>query len=159
MKKTLVLILLSISAPFFGQTDEIVKHNGEKTEVNFIKTENSIIYYSLPGNFEEKKISKYAVALLNSKSKKSSQIITEKIQISTKSDSKKIIVLKPSETFGLEKADIINLFPALTKGQTAQLAKELAEKRLKEKAAAKGYPFIVIEANNQNELKATAYKY
>ena len=67
--------------------------------------------------------------------------------------------MKPSETLGLTKAATISLFPAIAKGQPAPLVKELAEKRLKEKAAADGYPFIVIEANNQNELKATAYTY
>lgn len=159
MKKILVLLLLTIHAPFFAQTDEIIQHNGGKTEVHFIKIENNLMYYSLPGSFEERKISKYAVSQLNNKSKNSSQMISEKIQVSAKSDANKIIVLNAIETIGLKKGDAISLFPALTKGQPFYLAKELAEKRLKEKAAASGYPFIVIEANNQNELKAVAFTY
>ena len=159
MKKILVALLLTVGTPFFGQTDTIIKHNGEKTEINFIKIEDNLIYYSLPGGFEENKISKHAVAQLNNKSKNNAQVISEKIQISKKSDSKKVIVLKPFETLGLTKAETISLFPAIAKGQPAPLAKELAEKRLKEKAAALGYSFIVIEANNQNELKATTFTY
>ena len=159
MKKILVLLLLTISGPFFGQTNAIIKHNGEKTDINLIKIEDDLVYYSLPGNEEENKISKFAIAQLENKSKNNVQTISEKIEISGKSDSKKIVVLKPSETFGLKKAGTISLFPALAKGQPAPLAKELAERRLKEKAAADGYSFIVIEANNQNELRATAYTY
>ena len=70
MKKILVVLLLTVSATFFGQTNTIIKHNGEKTEINFIKIEDNLIHYSLPGSFEENKISKHAIAQLNNKSKK-----------------------------------------------------------------------------------------
>lgn len=159
MKKILTIILILVTFPFFSQTHGMIKHNGEKTELNFIKIENNLIYFSLPGSYEEKKISKYAISQLNNKLKNSSQNITEKIQISTKSDSNKIIVLKQSETIGLNKADSINLFPAIMKGYSSLSKKVGGEHRLKEKAAINGYPFIVIEANNQSEIKGTAYTY
>jgi hypothetical protein len=159
MKKLLVAIAVLFTAPLLAQTHELTKHNGEKLEINFIKIKNNILYYSLPDNLEEKKISKYAVAQLNEKSKINSQIISEKINATAKSDFKKVVVLKESETVGLKKGDTLNSFFGKIKGQSRLSLLEMGEKRLKENAALKGNQFIVILSNKTDSLKAVTYTY
>lgn len=159
MKNLLVAIAVLVTAPLLAQTHEITKHNGEKLEINFIKIKNNIIYYSAPESLEEKKISKYAVAQLNEKSKINSQIISEKIHVSAKSDFKKVVVLKESETIGLKKGDTLNSFFGKIKGQSRLSLLEMGEKWLKENAALKGNQFIVILSNKTDNLKAVTYTY
>jgi hypothetical protein len=159
MKNILTAITLLLTAQLFAQTHEIIKHNGEKLDINFIKIEDNFVYYSLPSSMEEQKISKFAVAQLNKKSKNYSQIITEKIYLKEKSDYKKVIVLKESETVGLTKSDYLTSFLGKIKGQSKPTLLEMGEKRLKENAALKGNPFIVIVSNKTDDLKAIAYTY
>lgn len=159
MKKLLVAIAVLLTAPLLAQTHEIVKHNGEKLEINFTKIKNNIIYYSVPESVEEKKISKYAVAQLNEKSKINSKIISEKIHANAKSDYKKVVVLRESETIGLKKGDTLNSFFGKIKGQSRLSLLEMGEKRLKENAALKGNQFIVILSNKTDNLKAVTYTY
>lgn len=61
---------LTINAPYFDQTDTIIKYNREKTEISHLKIENNLIHYSLKISFEENKIRKYAPAQLKNKSRK-----------------------------------------------------------------------------------------
>ena len=159
MKKILVAIAVLLTAPLLAQTHEITKHNGEKLEVNFIKIKNNIIYYSVPESLVEKKISKYAVAQLNEKSKINSQIISEKIHATVKSDYNKVVVLRESETIGLKKGDTLNSFFGKIKGQSRLSLLEMGEKRLKENAALRGNQFIVILSNKTDNLKAVTYTY
>jgi hypothetical protein len=159
MKNILIAIAVLLTTPLFAQTHEIIKHDGEKLDVNFIKIENNFVYYSLPSSTEEKKVSKYAVAQLSEKSKNNSQNVTEKIYLKEKSDYKKVIVLKESETVGLKKSDDLTSFLGKIKGQSKLTLLEMGEKRLKENAALKGNPFIVIVSNKTDDLKAIAYTY
>ena len=159
MKNLLTAIAVLLSAQLFAQTHEIVKHNGEKLEVNFIKTEGNLVYFSLPNSAEEKKISRYAVAQLNEKSKNNSQIISKKIDLIDKSDYNKVIVLKESETIGLKKSTDLTGFLGKIKGETRWSIAEMGEKRLKQNAAKKGNQFIVITSNKTDNLKAVAYTY
>lgn len=159
MKNILIAITVLLTTPLFAQTHEIIKHNGEKLDVNFIKIENNFVYYSLPSSMEEKKISKYAVDQLSEKSKNNPQIISEKKHLKEKSDYKKVIVLKESETAGLTKSDDLTSFLGKIKGQSKLTLLEMGEKRLKENAALKGNPFIVIVSNKTDDLKAIAYTY
>lgn len=159
MKNLLVVLAVVLTAPLLAQTHEITKHNGEKLEINFIKIKNNIIYYSVPESVEEKKISTYAVAQLNEKSKINSRIISEKIHATAKSDFKKVVVLKESETIGLKKGDTLNSFFGKIKGQSRLSLLEMGEKRLKENAAASGNQFIVILSNKTDNLKAVTYTY
>lgn len=159
MKKILVAIAVLLTAPLLAQTHEITKHNGEKLEINFIKIKNNIIYYSLPASVEEKKISKYAVAQLKEKSKINSLIISEKIHTTAKSDFKKVVVLKESETIGLKKGDTLNIFFGKIKGQSRLSLVEMGEKRLKKNAALTGNQFIVILSNKTDSLRAVTYTY
>ena len=159
MKNLLTAIAVVLSAQLFAQTHEIVKHNGEKLEVNFIKTEDNLVYYSLPASAEEQKISRYAVAKINEKTKNNPQIISKKIDLIDKSDYNKVIVLKESETIGLKKSIDLTGFLGKIKGETRWSMAEMGEKRLKQNAAKKGNQFIVITSNKTDNLKAIAYTY
>lgn len=159
MKNLLTAIAVLLTAQIFAQTHEILKHNGEKLEVNFIKTEGNLVYYSLPNSVEEHKISRYAVAQLNEKSKNNSRIISKKIDITSNSDYKKIIVLKESETIGLRKSTDLTGFLGKIKGETRWSMTEMGEKRLKQNAAKKGNQFIVITSNKTDNLRAMSYTY
>ena len=159
MKNLLIVLAILISTQLFAQTHEIVKHNGEKLEINFIKIEGNLVYYAMPNSMEELKISRYAVALLNEKLSNNSKIISKKIDLISKSDYKKIIVLKESETIGLKKSNDVKGFIGQIKGETRWSFAEMGENNLKQNAAKKGNPFIVITSNKINNLKAVAYTY
>jgi len=159
MKNILTAIAIALTAQLFAQTHEIIKHNGEKLEINFIKTEANLIYYSLPASAEEHKISRYAVAQLNEKVYNKSQTVTKKIDLIDKSDYKKVIVLQETETVGLKKSSDLTGFLGRVKGETRWTMAEMGEKRLKQNAAKKGYQFIVITSNKTDNLKAVAYTY
>jgi hypothetical protein len=159
MKNLLIAIAILLAPQLFAQTHEIVKHDGEKLEVNFIKTEGNLVYYALPKSMEEHTISRYAVAQLNEKSKMDSKIISKKIDLTDKSDYKKVIVLKESETVGLKKSNDLKAFLGKIKGETKWSMGEMGEMRLKQNAAKKGYQFIVITSNKTDNLKAIAYTY
>lgn len=159
MKNILAVIAVLFTAQLFAQTHEIIKHNGEKLGVNYIKMENNIIYYALPNSMEEQKISRYAVAQLNEKAKNNSKMVSEKINLAEKLDPKKVIVLKESETIGLTKSECLKGYCPLAKGETRWSLAELGERQLKQIAAKKGYQFIVITSNQRDDLKATAYTY
>lgn len=159
MKNILTIIAVIITANLFAQSHEIIKHNGEKLEVNFIKAENNLIYYSLPSSTEEQKVSKYAVAQLNAKSTNSSKIISEKIQLTQKSDYKKVTTLKESETIGLKKSEVITGFIGKVKGQPYYELNKMIENSLQQKAANKGAQFIVLVSKDPENLKAITYTY
>ncbi|SHG74061.1 hypothetical protein SAMN05443549_10692 [Flavobacterium fluvii] len=159
MKNLITVIAVLFTAQFFAQTHEIIKHNGEKLDVNFIKFENNLVHYALPNSMEEHKISRYAVAQLTEKSKSNSKVISEKIDFSEKPDYKKVVVLKESETIGLKKAENLIGYLDNAKGETRLSRSEIGKNRLKEKAASKGHQFIVITSNKIGDLKAVAYTY
>ena len=159
MKNLLTAIAVLLTAQLFAQTHEIIKHNGEKLDANFIKIETNLVYYTLPNSMEEHKISRYAVAQLNEKSKMDSRIISKKIDLTDKSDYNKVIVLKESETVGLKKSNDLTAFLGKIKGETRWSLAEMGEMRLKQNAAKKGNQFIVITSNKTDNLKAIAYTY
>lgn len=159
MKNLLTLIAVLLTTPFFAQTHEIIKHDGEKLTVNFIKMEDNLVYYSLPNSMEQKKISRYAVAQLNEKPNNNSKTITQKIDLNEKSAYKKVIVLKESETIGLKKSEDLTSYLGIAKGETRWSKSEMGEMLLKQNAAKKGYEFIVITSNKADKLKAIAYTY
>ena len=159
MKISISLVLLFFAAHLHAQTHQIIKHNDEKINVNFIKIENNMIYYTFPESSEEKKISKYAVAQLNDKLNKSHPIAPQRIDITKKADYKKVIVLREAETIGLKKSDTLRVFSPKIKGESKLSSQEQGERRLKEKAALKGNPFIVIVSNKNEYLTAISYTY
>jgi len=159
MKNLFTVIAVLFTAQLFAQTHEIIMHNGEKLDVNFIKIENNLVFYALTNSSEQHKISRYAVAQLNEKAKSNSKVISEKINFSEKPDAKKVIVLKESETIGLKKVEDLISHLNMAKGETRWSASEIGENRLKEKAASKGHQFILIVSNKIGNLKAIAYTY
>lgn len=153
------MLLLTITASLMAQTHEITKHDGKTMDVNFIKTENNLVYYSTAESNEEKKISQFAISQLYEKSKKEAKTISEKITLSGKADYPKVIVLKPYQTEGLKESGVITSFLGRTKGETSQSFLDQVEKRLKQNAALKGSQFIVIISDKPKELKAVMYTY
>lgn len=159
MKNLFIAFTILFTTSLIAQTHQIIKHDGETMDINFIKTANNLVYYTLPQSTEEKTISQYAVAQLNEKSKSDSKIISEKIQLNGKSDYKKVVVLKKHQTIGLKESGIITSFYGGTKGESSLSFSDNGEKRLKQNAALKGSAFIVILSNKPKDLKAAIYTY
>ena len=159
MKNIIVAVFVLFTAQVFAQTHEIIKHNGDKLEVNYIKIENNLVYYALPNSMEEHKISRYAVAQLNEKAKNISTIVSEKILLVDNMDYKKVLILNESETIGLKKSENLKGYHSIGKGETRWSLAQIGEKQLKQNAAKKGYQFIVVTSNKKDNLKAIAYTY
>lgn len=159
MRNIFAILALSLTVSVMAQTHEITKHNGETMEVNFIKIENNLVYYTNVESNEEKKVSQFAISQLHEKSKNEAKTISEKIIPSGKADYTKVIVLKASQTEGLRESGTITSFLGKTKGETNQSFKDAAARRLKQNAADKGYPFIVILSTKSKDLKAVMYTY
>lgn len=159
MRNMFTILALSLTVSVMAQTHEITKHNGESMEVNFIKIENNLVYYTNVESNEEKIVSQFAISQLHEKSKNEAKTISEKIIPSGKADYTKVIVLKASQTEGLRESGTITSFLGKTKGETNQSFKDAAARRLKQNAADKGYPFIVILSTKSKDLKAVMYTY
>lgn len=159
MKNIIAVIAVLFAVPLFAQTHDMIKHNGEKVEVNYIKMDNNIVCYALPNSMEQHKISRYAVAQLNEKANNNSKIVSEKIILADNFDYKKVIVLKESETIGLTKHENLKGYHSIAKGETRWSLAQIGEKQLKQNAAKKGYQFIVITSNKKDNLTAIAYTY
>ena len=149
---------LFLSFSIFAQTHEIVKHNGQKIDVNFIKHENNLLYYSSKGSFEELKISKYAVAFLNNKETDKSELITSKITINSKNDICNVIFLSSEHLIGLEKQTSFTVFHAVNKGGTSFFENENTNRKIKYKVADLGFPFVFVNKKN-GKYEAVAYNY
>ena len=159
MKNLFIALTILFTSSLFAQTHEIIKHDGERIDINFIKIENNLVYYTLVQSTEEKTISQYAVAQLNEKLKNDSKIISEKIQLNGISDYKKVVILKKHQTIGLKESGVITSFYGGTKGETPLSFSDNGEKRLKQNAALQGAQFVVILANKPKDLKAAIYTY
>ena len=159
MKNLFIAFTILFTTSLIAQTHQIIKHDGETIDINFIKTANNLVYYTLPPSAEVKTISQYAVAQLNQKSKSDSKILSEKIQLNGKSDYKKVVVLKKHQTIGLKESGVITSFYGGTKGESSLSFSDNGEKRLKQNAALKGSQFIVILSNKPKDLKAVIYTY
>jgi hypothetical protein len=159
MRKVYVVLTVFFTVSISAQTHELLKHNGEKTDVNYNKLEENLIYFSNPNSLEENKICKYAVQSLIDKTTGKSQIISSTINVKDKNQIKNIVFLKESETMGLKKGDAISVFFGRTKGYSYYDLVAMKKRRLQEKAAQKGSPFIVITSESYEETKAVLYYY
>lgn len=159
MKKLFTLSLFIATASFYAQTHQIIKHDGGKMDINFIKTEKKLVHYTVPQSAEEKTISQFAVSQLNDKAKSDYITVSDKIQLSGKSDYKKVVVLNKQQVIGLKESGIITSFYGGVKGESPRSFSDNGEKRLRQNAALKGFPFIVILSNKPNDLKAAIYTY
>lgn len=159
MKIKFLILGLLFTSFAFSQTHEILKHNGEKIDANYIKQDNDLIYYSLNGSQEQFTISKYAVSSLKEKASSKSESISPKIVVADKKDYGLVKVLKPSQTIGLKEVETFSGLSTKTKGESPLALKEHTERRIKTKSADNGYPFVAIVEKSDGKYQAIAYVY
>ncbi|WP_343696151.1 hypothetical protein [Flavobacterium sp.] len=153
---TLVMLFANIA---ISQTHQITKHNGEQLDVNFIKNENGLIYYSLNGSSEEIKISKHAVSSITNKQTKTTQKISDKIVVDSKDDYKMVTVLPQEKTIGLKQAASFTGVSTRTKGEPPIANQKQTAMRIKTKSASNGYPFVSIVEKGDGKYEAISYMY
>jgi hypothetical protein len=152
---TLAILFANIA---ISQTHQISKHNGDELDVNVIKQENGLIYYSVNGSYEEHKISKYAVAKITNKQTNQTQKISDKVIVDSKSDYKMVTVLPQEKTIGLKQAANFSGVTTKTKGEPPIANQNQTALRIKTQSASKGYPFVSI-VENDGKYEAVAYMY
>ncbi|MBF4515328.1 hypothetical protein IRZ71_03205 [Flavobacterium sp. ANB] len=153
---TLSILFANIS---ISQTHQITKHNGEQLDVNFIKSENGLIYYSLEGNSEEHKISKYAVSKITNKQTNQTQKISDKVIVDSKSDYKLVTVLSQEKAIGLKQVANFSGVSTKTKGEPPIANQNNTYMRIKTQSASSGYPFVSIVEKSDGKYEAIAYVY
>lgn len=153
---TLAILFANIA---ISQTHQITKHNGEELDVNFIKNENGLIYYSLNGSSEEIKISKHAISQITNKQTKQTQKISDRIVVDSKDDYKKVTVLPQEKTIGLKQVANFSGVATKTKGEPPIANKNQTALRIKSKLASNGYPFVSIIEKGDGKYEAVAYVY
>ncbi len=159
MKKIYVFIAILCMVPALAQTHELVNHKGEKIEVNYSKLEQNVLSFYYPGSLEENKISKYAVQTLIDKKTGATQTVSSKIDIKDNNDFRSVVFLEESETKGLTKGETIQVFFGRNKGFSNYDLIAMKKRRLQEKAAQKGSPFVVIVSESYDDTKAVLYHY
>lgn len=153
---TLSLLFANIA---ISQTHQITKHSGEQLDVNFIKNENGLVYYSLNGSSEEVKISKYAVSQITNKQTNQTQKISDKIIVDSKDDYKMVTVLSQEKTIGLKQAANFSGVSTRTKGEPPIANQNHTAMRIKTQSATNGYPFVSIVDKGDGKYEAVAYVY
>ena len=159
MKVTILSLAVLFTSAVFSQTHEIVKHNGEQLDVNFVKHEDGLLHYSLEGSQEQLKISKHAVSFLKDKATSKSELITPKIVVADKKDYHLVQVLESHHTIGLKEADTFEGVLTKTKGETPLALKDQTQRRIKTKSATNGYPFVSIVEKPNGIYQAVVYVY
>lgn len=154
MRKVFVILAVLMAVSITAQTHEILKHNGEKVLINYIKTDTTLIYFSNPNSSEEGKISTYAVQSLTEKSTGKIQDVSSKLEAN-----KEVIFLKNNEIDGLQKVAHISVFLGRPKGMSFNDLSVLKKKRLQEKAIQKEAVFIVITSETFDTTQADLYSY
>ena len=153
---TLAMLFANIA---ISQTHQITKHNGEQLDVNFIKNENGLVYYSTVGSSEEIKISKHAVSSITNKQTKTTQKISDKIVVDSKDDYKMVTVLPQEKTIGLKQVASFTGVSTRTKGEPPIANQKQTAMRIKSKSASNGYPFVSIVEKGNGKYEAVAYAY
>jgi hypothetical protein len=154
MRKVFVILALFMAVSITAQTHEILKHNGEKVLINYIKTDTNLIYFSNPNSSEEGKISTYAVQSLKEQSSGIIQVISSKVDIDNG-----FVFLKNNEIAGLRKVASISVFLGRPKGMSFNDLSFLKKRRLQEKATQKEALFVVITSETFDTIKADLYSY
>ncbi|KAF2335893.1 hypothetical protein [Flavobacterium ginsenosidimutans] len=152
---TLALLFANVA---ISQTHQITKHNGEQLDVNFIKNENGLIYYSVNGSSEEIKISKHAVSSITNKQTKQTQKISDRIIVDSKDDYKMVTVLPQEKTVGLKQTGTFTGVSTKTKGEPPIANQNQTAMRIKSKSASNGSPFVSI-TEKDGKYEATTYVY
>jgi hypothetical protein len=152
---TLSLLFANIA---ISQTHQITKHNGETLDVNFIKSENGLVYYSTVGSSEEIKISKHAVSSITNKQTKQTQKVSDKVIVDSKDDYKMVTVLPQEKTIGLKQTGTFSGVSTRTKGEPPIANQKQTAMRIKTKSATNGSPFVsYIERDGKYEAVTYVY--
>ena len=150
---------------FFGilasaQTHQLVLHNGIVQNVNFIKQNDSLLFYSDSDSHEQKLISAHAVAYLKNLKTKEQIDITSKTVINDKKEYLKVTLFDHEDQVqGLKVVDSFNGYLNKAKGISKWEQYENTERIVRYHAATKGYPFVFIIKNANGSFKAIAYNY
>ena len=159
MRTFSTLFGLLVSFSFFAQSHQIVKHNGDVMDVNFIKHENNSIHYSHVGDKQEHKVSKHTVAYLKHHSTSISEAISSKVEVNSKHDFHKVSILKHEDALGFEKSKKFVLIEGINKGGTTHFDSEDTIRKIKYQSAKLGYPFVVLIGKANGKYQAVAYNY
>ncbi len=159
MKSIIFTLSILFANIAISQTHQITKHNGEQLDVNFIKLENDLVYYSFNGSVEEHKISKFAVSQLTNKQTNKTQKISDKVIVDSKSDYKFVTVLPQEKTIGLKQVANFSGVSTKTKGEPPIANQKSTALRIKTQSASNGYPFVSIVEKADGKYEAVAYVY
>jgi hypothetical protein len=159
MRTFITLLFLAISSSFFAQSHVLVKHNGEKMNVNYIKTNSNLLYFNTGKDQVEQTISTYAISELVNTTNNTVTKISDKIVVSSEQEYKKVILLTPNEAKGLSSTTNNSKFVNRVKGQTPLAVQQQNIIALKRKAAKEGIPFVSIAQINRAESSARMYTY
>lgn len=158
--KNLFITFLVLSFSFaHAQNHLLHKHNGENLNINYIRNQNNIVYYTLPSSSVENQISMYAIDKIVDKSDNKLLVYSNKISVSSESDYKKVIVLTPNQAKGLTIIETIVKPIRILKGYSPMSLVELTKNRIKKEAASKGFPFVTFSEVQYGKIQAIAYKY
>jgi hypothetical protein len=158
MKTLLTFLSIGFSISIFAQSHVLVKHNGEKLNVNYIKTNNSVIYFNSGKDQVEQAISTFAVAELIHNATNQSTKVSDKIVVSGKQDYKKVIVIDPNATFGLTKVNS-TIVSNIIKGLSPMIVMQQNKVASKRKAAIEGFPFVSVVGENTATSNVSMYTY
>lgn len=159
MKTLITLLFFSLSISIWSQSHLIVKHNGEKLNVNYIKTDNNLIYFNSGKDQVEQTISTFAVAELINTSTNATTKVSDKIVVNGEQDYNKVKVLTANQQHGLIPSSKKITYTNRIKGQTPLAVQQQNITALKRKAAKEGIPFVSLISENRNESIATLLTY
>jgi hypothetical protein len=158
MKNFITFLFFTFSLTVMAQSHVIVKHNGEKLNVNYIKNENNTLYFNSGKDQVEQTISAFAVAEIINNATNESTKVSDKIVINGEQDYNKVMVIAPKASTGLTTTKNTVVYNRI-KGQTPLSVQQQNIVALKRKAAKEGLPFVAIVEKNRAESSATMYAY
>ena len=159
IKPFLLFVAVIATLVTFGQSDKMYKHSGEKLDVKIIKVGEFTINYTYPNETAEQTIGKLAVAKLEYASGRKEEI-TEKIEITDKTDWAKVMILEDiSASVGLKKqGEIRGKTAGLVSYRTSGNADKKAMERLKKEAAELGAPFVLLTSEKDSRFTTQSIK-
>lgn len=158
MKNFITFLFFSFSLTLMAQSHVLIKHNGEKLNVNYIKNENNTIYFNSGKDQIEQTISAFAVAEVINNTTNQITKVSDKIVINGEQDYRKVMVIAPTATTGLASTKNTTVANRI-KGQTPLAVQQQNLVALKRKAAKEGLPFVTVIEKNRAESSATMYAY
>ena len=145
MKKILFMVSLLFSVGAISQSDSIFLHNGKTIIGNVVRNAEFTVLFKYVGEDAEQVLSKYAVSKIIYGKSHRVENITDKIVIASKDDWEKVVILvDKTEIAGLTKVDDVKGKTALINARTPSGGNVKALRDIKQKAAEKGCPFILI---------------